>query len=122
MPTVAVLCWAGHQNIGDDLILEGLKQLFKGWKVVVFSNDAKGFYPIINFDQVNKCDLFVLGGGELIMKSCLFSQMPNVFDYKYHSKGLSFLYKHLYLDKLWLYKIKIPKIILGININYSGFI
>lgn len=91
--TVAVLGWYGHQNFGDEVVLEGLRQLFHGWDVTVFSDNQKSAYPMINFDVVNTHDLFVLGGGELINADRLFINSP------------------------WVHKIKIPKIILGCGVN-----
>ena len=103
---VAVYCWAGHQNFGDELILEGMKKLFKGWQVVVMSNEepVKGSYPLIDFGKVNECDLFVLGGGELIQRSWLFSKISNCRFYPFKKQS-------------WIHQIKIPKMILGCGVN-----
>jgi polysaccharide pyruvyl transferase WcaK-like protein len=119
MRKVAALGWWGHDNFGDTIILEGLKKLFKGWEIVAMSNDNKGSYPIIDYDVVNKCDLFVLGGGELIMPNQLFSQMPNLFTFKH--RNLSWLYRCTPLEKLpWIRHIRIPKIILGCGVNAAS--
>ena len=93
MKRVAVYGWYGHGNFGDELMLEGLKQLFEGWELLVFSDDAESIYPVIDFDVVNKCDLFVLGGGELI----------NV--------------DRLFVAPSWVQRVKIPKVILGCGVN-----
>jgi polysaccharide pyruvyl transferase WcaK-like protein len=90
---VAVLGWYGHRNFGDELLLEGLKQLFSGWEILVFSDNQKSSFPMIDFNAVNNCDLFVLGGGELINTDRLFIHSP------------------------WVHNIKIPKIILGCGVN-----
>ena len=93
LKTVAVLGWLGHQNFGDDLFVKAYQEMFAGWDIKVYSNSPTATYPLINFDEVNKCDLFVLGGGELINKTRLF------------------------LLDAWSHKISIPKIILGCGVN-----
>jgi polysaccharide pyruvyl transferase WcaK-like protein len=91
---VAVLGWYGHNNFGDDVVLlEGLRQLFKGWDIKVFSDSPNTTYPMIDFKAVNSCDLFVLGGGELINKNRLF------------------------FGSNWAHHIKIPKVVLGVGVN-----
>ncbi len=83
-------------------MLEGLRQLFQGWQIHVMSDNDKSTYPKINFDTVNNCDLFVLGGGELINTTHLFFALPQ--------------HLHLIPDS-WVQKIEIPKIILGCGVN-----
>jgi exopolysaccharide biosynthesis predicted pyruvyltransferase EpsI len=95
MKKVAILNWAGHGNFGDELIIEGLKQLFKNCEVTVFTDSPNKEYPQVNFKQINKHDLFVLGGGELINEDRLF------------------------IPPSWSKKIKIPKIILGCGVNVN---
>jgi len=97
---LAVLNWAGHRNFGDELMLEGLRQLFKNWEVTVFSDNYKSSFGKLDFNIVNQCDLFVLGGGELINSDRLFS---------------SDLYSFLHLS--WVRRVKIPKVILGCGVN-----
>jgi polysaccharide pyruvyl transferase WcaK-like protein len=97
---LAVLNWAGHRNFGDELMLEGLRQLFKGWQITVMSDNYRSSFPKLNFDVVNECDLFVLGGGELINSDRLFS---------------SDLYSLFHSS--WVKRVKIPKVILGCGVN-----
>jgi polysaccharide pyruvyl transferase WcaK-like protein len=113
MRKVAVLCWAGHRNFGDELILAGLKQLFKGWQVTPMTNDITGTYPLVDFDEINNCDLMVVGGGELIHANRLFTYYPAKL------KGKLFrLYARTPLAyRSWVSHIKIPKIILGCGVN-----
>jgi polysaccharide pyruvyl transferase WcaK-like protein len=115
MRKVSVLGWAGHQNFGDEIILEGLKNLFKGWEVTVYSNTPDGKYPAIDFDAVNKSDLFVLGGGELIRKDCLFYYSPLV---KYTK--IPACIHHYLLARDWVKKVKVPKMILGCGVNTNS--
>jgi polysaccharide pyruvyl transferase WcaK-like protein len=75
------------------LILEGLRQLFKDWMVVPMNAET------IDFGIVNNCDLFVLGGGELIGATHLFGQ--NTYPWSLH----------------WVNKVKVPKVILGCGVN-----
>lgn len=117
MRKATIMCWAGHSNFGDELILEGAKQLFKNWDITIMSSDNKGAYPLIDFNEVNKCDLFVLGGGELIMKSCLFMNLPNLFD-KIGSSRFSSYYRLTPFGRYsWIHKVHIPKVILGCGVN-----
>lgn len=88
MKKIAVLGWFGHNNFGDELFLEGYKQLFTDWTIVPFTNKEP-----IDYDSVNNCDLFALGGGELINSDRLFIPYP------------------------WVHKVTIPKIILGCGVN-----
>jgi polysaccharide pyruvyl transferase WcaK-like protein len=115
MRKVSVLGWAGHQNFGDEIILEGLKNLFKGWEVTVYSNTPDGKYPSIDFDAVNKGDLFVVGGGELIRKDCLFYYSPLV---KY-TKIPAFIHRKL-LAFDWVKNVKVPKMVLGCGANIDN--
>lgn len=111
---VAVLGWYGHGNFGDDqVILRGLQNLFKDWEVVVMSSDDKGTYPMIDINRVNECDLFVLGGGELIGPNYLFMfppvKIPRQVQRLYARSSLS--------HRPWFHKITIPKVILGCGVN-----
>jgi polysaccharide pyruvyl transferase WcaK-like protein len=86
---IAVYGWYGHGNFGDDIaVLGGLKNLFLGHTLKVFSDKQP-----LDFTEINRCDLFVLGGGELINSDRLFS-------------GLN-----------WANKISVPKIVLGCGVN-----
>lgn len=115
--TVAILNWAGHGNFGDELMLEGLRQLFKEWQLVVMSSDEVGAYPLIDFDVVNDCDLFVLGGGELIGTDFLFMPSPSRVHFKIPSCAHR-LYVHTpFGHSAWTHHIKIPKVILGCGVN-----
>jgi polysaccharide pyruvyl transferase WcaK-like protein len=117
MRKLAVLGWYGHGNFGDELILEGLRELFTGWQVIVYANDFSSAYPFLDFDAVNKCDLFVLGGGELISPKNLFLPSAGLFRFKPHSV-LWRLYAHTrFAFPPWVYRIKIPKVILGCGVN-----
>lgn len=117
MPTVAALGYYGMGNFGDDLILEGLRTLFKGWDLQVYSTCSGGAYPTLDFDKVNKCDLFVLGGGELIRKDCLAQPTPCRFKFKNHSKAYR-LYNRTFLAHLpYLWRIKTRKVLLGCGVD-----
>lgn len=92
---LAVLNWAGNGNLGDELFNDAYKELFPNWDIHFFSNSTCARLPMIDFDVVNECDLFALGGGELINSDRLF------------------------IPSYWANKIKpeIPKIILGCGVN-----
>jgi len=117
MRKLAVLGWYGHGNFGDEMILEGLRTLFNGWELKVFTSDFVSAYPFMDFDEVNKCDLFVLGGGELISPDHLFLPSRSLFKFKYRS-DLYRLYSHTpFAFPRWVHKIKIPKVVLGCGVN-----
>jgi polysaccharide pyruvyl transferase WcaK-like protein len=97
---LAVLGYYGHGNFGDELMLEGLRRLFKDWEITVMSDNYRSSFPKLNLDVVNECDLFVLGGGELVNSDRLFS---------------SDLYG--FLRSSWVKRIRIPKVILGCGVN-----
>jgi polysaccharide pyruvyl transferase WcaK-like protein len=82
-------------------MLEGLRRFFKDWQITVMSDNYLSSYPTLDFDAVNDCDLFVLGGGELINSDRLFS---------------SDLYSS-FLHSSWVKKIRIPKVVLGCGVN-----
>ena len=110
--TVAILGWSEHQNFGDTLILKGLQNLFCGWNVIPMNDRT------IDFNVVNKCDLFVLGGGELINTNSLFIHTPSVC-------GVHIpLFVHRLINRAkifnnisWVHRIKVPKVILGCGVN-----
>lgn len=112
MPKVAVLGYYGYGNFGDALMLEGLRELFKGWEVTVLAATSESEYQVFDYDIVNKCDLFVLGGGELIFNDRLFFYTPLV---RYTSIP-AFAFRMLNFDS-WVKHIKIPKIVLGCGVN-----
>lgn len=117
MRKLAVLGWAGHGNFGDELILEGLRTLFNDWQVSVYTSDFTSAYPFMEFEEVNKCDLFILGGGELISPNHLFLPSRSLYRFKYRSV-LYRLYSHTpFAFPPWVHKITIPKIILGCGVN-----
>lgn len=97
MKKLAVLNWSGHGNFGDDLFIDAYRELFSGWDIRVFSDSPKSVCPLIDFKEVNKCDLFALGGGELINRDRLF------------------------IPSEWARKIEVPKIILGCGVNAKKF-
>jgi len=85
----------------------------------VFTSDFASVYPFMDFDEVNKCDLFVLGGGELISPNHLFLPSRSLFKFKYRS-DLYRLYSHTpFAFPRWVHRIKIPKVILGCGVNGS---
>ena len=73
---VGILGWYGHNNIGDDAMLEGLQYLFsKHFNVkdfVVMSNTTTEKYPPFHPDLANTSDLMVWGGGEIIYPHHMF--------------------------------------------------
>lgn len=96
MKSLAVLNWAGHGNFGDELFNLAYRELFKGWDIHFFTNSSNAKLPMVDFDFINQnCDLFALGGGELICQGQLF------------------------IPPYWtcLIKPEIPKILLGCGVN-----
>ena len=114
---VALLGWYGHGNFGDELILEGLRTLFKGWQIFVFSNDDVGAYPMIDFNVVNKCDLFVLGGGELINSRWLWMPKPCMF--KPRTKLYRLYARTPFSRRSWINQVRIRKVVLGCGVDVS---
>ena len=114
---LAVLGYYGFGNFGDELILEGLRELFKGWQIQVYANDFSGAYPFLDFEEVNKCDLFVLGGGELISPSNLFLPSKNLYRFKKGSISFRLYARSPFGFPLWVHRVKIPKIVLGCGVN-----
>jgi len=108
----AILGWAGHHNFGDFLVLRGLQNLFRDWNIISMNDRT------IDFDVVNDCDLFVLGGGELINTNSLFINTPSVCGVHVP------LFVHRIMNRAkvfnnisWVHKIKVPKVILGCGVN-----
>ena len=117
MQTVAVLGYYGQGNFGDDLILEGLRTLFKGWEMQVYSTVTGGAYPTLDYNKANKSDLFIVGGGELIHKDCLAQPTPCRFKFKNHSLAYK-LYNRTFLAHLpYLKHIKTRKVLLGCGVD-----
>ena len=115
MRKVAVLGWYGHGNFGDELILEGLRTLFRGWQVQVFSNDGWSAYPLIDFDRVNRCDLFVLGGGELINGRWLWMPAPCMF--KPRTRAYRLYARTPFSRRSWINRVEPKKVILGCGVD-----
>lgn len=112
-----MLGWFGHQNLGDELILEGIKKLFSGWHVNVYSDTDRSSYPTLDLKAVNDSDLFVVGGGELIHRDRLFYYSPFVR----HTNIPAFL--HRWFSFGWAWRVKTTKIILGCGLeSKDGFI
>jgi polysaccharide pyruvyl transferase WcaK-like protein len=97
---VAVLGWYGHNNLGDTLILQGICRLFVNSQITPIS--------ALNIQEINECDLLVLGGGELIPEWLYIRQSPRFV------RGLA---NRLLRKSSWINKIEIPKIILGCGID-----
>ena len=73
MDRVAIMGWYGHNNIGDEAMLEGMKYMMrKYYKASEFDvlNGSEPLNEIIN--RINECDFFTLGGGELIHNDKLY--------------------------------------------------
>jgi hypothetical protein len=98
-------------------MLQGLRNLFDGWEFMVMSIASEGSYPVFDLAKVNDCDLFVLGGGELIRKDCLGLPTPSKLKFKNHSLAYK-LYNRTFLAHLpWVKRIKIPKAVLGCGVD-----
>lgn len=118
---VAVLGWYGHYNMGDELILEGLKSLFSGWKVLPMSSMKTLNFPSVDIKEINKCDLFVLGGGELIHTNRIFINTPSFSGIRIPSVAHKIMNRiKLFNNVSWVNKIKIPKVILGCGVNANN--
>lgn len=98
-------------------MLQGLRNLFTCWKLDVYSTVAGGTYPLIDFEAVNKTDLFVLGGGELIRPDSL--AMPTPCGLKFRNHSLAYkAYNHTFLAHLpWVKRVKTRKAILGCGVD-----
>ena len=95
---VAILGWYGHNNIGDEAILEGLQYLFNKFfnttEFNVMTNVQTDSVPQFTLEKANDADLFVYGGGEIINP------------------------RHMFVArKCWLRWIHEPKIIMGCGVN-----
>lgn len=88
---VSILGWYGHRNLGDEAILEGFQYLFHNHRFTVLS-DKMPLQEI--FWKANQSDLFILGGGELINSTRLFSFPAHWDDY-----------------------LTVPKMVLGCGVN-----
>jgi exopolysaccharide biosynthesis predicted pyruvyltransferase EpsI len=119
---VAVLGWYGHDNFGDSLILEGFRSLFRGWTVVPMSSAETVSVPYVNVDEINRCDLFVLGGGELISSNRLFVRPPvgGCGLPFFVRKGWSKAKTRLFNDVSWVHKVKVPKAVLGCGVDVDN--
>ena len=105
----------GHGNLGDELILQGLKELFNDWQVQPYTNDGYGAYPEVDFDMVNKCDLFVLGGGELINSRWLWMPKPCMF--KPRTKLYRLYARTPFSRRSWINQVRIRKVVLGCGVD-----
>lgn len=112
MPKVAVLGYYGYGNFGDDeAVLGGLKQLFMNWDIEVYAATSESRFPVFNYDAVNSCDLFVLGGGNLIWGDRLFFYSPLV-RYSFIPAAV-----HRRFRFGWSKKIRVPKAVLGCGLD-----
>lgn len=117
---VAILGWYGHQNFGDELMLKGLSRLFRGWEIVSMSNTDTETVAAVNFEEVNKCDLFVLGGGELIETNRLFIHTPSFCGVRIPRLVHRVMNRtNIFNNISWVHKIRIPKVILGCGVNVA---
>lgn len=117
MRKLATLGWYGHGNFGDELILEGLRTLFNNWQVNVYTSDFSSAYPFIDFDLVNKCDLFVLGGGELISPNHLFLPSKSLYRFKVRSVPYRLYSRTPWAFPAWVHRVRIPKVVLGCGVD-----
>lgn len=62
---IALIGWYGHDNAGDERILAILRQLFAAADLLLVG-DLGHVRP--KLDQLNSCDLVLLGGGGLILR------------------------------------------------------
>lgn len=116
--TVAIAGWYGHRNMGDSLVLAGLKHLFQDWNFYVMSNTDTSTVPMVDVGLINKCDLFVLGGGELIHTDRLFMNTPSIFGLTIPRLVHRLNNRLKVFDNVsWFNKIKVPKVILGCGVN-----
>jgi len=111
---VAVLGYFFHNNFGDELILDGLRQLFMDWQVIPMNEKS------FNINVVNKCDLFVLGGGELIHGDRLFMNTPSFFGFKIPRLAHRLMNRTNINNISWVHNIKVPKVILGCGVNVEN--
>jgi len=118
---VAILGWYGHKNFGDEIMLKGLHNLFHDWKIVPMSNTNTATVSAINFKEVNKCDLFVLGSGELINSNRLFIHTPSFCGVKIPRLAHRLMNRtNMFNNISWVHKIKIPKVVLGCGVNVEA--
>lgn len=112
MLKAAILGYYGYGNFGDDiLMLEGLKTLFKGWDLQVYAATTESKYPVFNLEEVNKCNLIVIGGGELVHRDRLFFYSSLVK----HTSIPAFL--HRWFSFGWTGGLKVPKVVLGCGLE-----
>lgn len=95
---IGVLGWYGHGNIGDEAMLEGLQYLLERYfgchDFLVMTSSETPTIPMFNPSSANSCDLFLLGGGELISP------------------------RRIWLDTGdWQRQVTVPKAIVGCGVN-----
>ena len=113
----AILGWYGHHNIGDETILMGVRNLFQDWKIIPMSSTKTSTVMDVNIKEINKCDLFVLGGGELINSNRVFIHTPYFCGVRIPCLAHKFMNRTKINNISWVHKIKIPKVILGCGVN-----
>lgn len=94
----AILGWYGHNSIGDEAVLEGIQHLLAKHldchEFHVMTSTETPAVPRFSSEDANDCDLFILGGGELISPTRVWMD-----------------------EEKWHRQVTIPKAIAGCGIN-----